>query len=110
MKLTVREIDLEIEGLLVASKALALEKSGGDWAHSDPHYREIERLEKIKEVMGETEDWEHYGEGTIIIADKFILSLRSGKWRIKGKSKYYRGGSNTKNFFNNYVNKELTTS
>ena len=59
---------------------------------SDPEYRHLCRLEKLKEFLLTDQKIKlDYANtpGLILINNKYIASLSSGKWRVKGKNKWY---------------------
>ena len=67
---------------------------------SDPEYRHLHRLKKLKEFLLTDQKIKLYyanTPGLILINNKYIASLStdykwrvsSGKWRVKGKNKWY---------------------
>ena len=48
--------------------------------------RESSRLKKLISLIEHRLNIEDYGSGTVPINEKFVVSLISAKWRIKGKS------------------------
>ena len=75
-----------------------------DW-NSGSDYREAHRLEKIINFL-ELEDEldiEYESGGLIFINNKFIVSLASNKWRVRGKSIWYRHSNNLQSFVDKYI-------
>jgi len=59
---------------------------------SDPENRHLCRLKKLKEFLLTDQKIKlDYANtpGLILINNKYIASLSSGKWRVKGKNKWY---------------------
>ena len=58
---------------------------------NNPHTREVQRLRKMIELIGNFFEFDIYchNGGTVIIKDKYIVSLRNRTYRIKGKGKWY---------------------
>ena len=76
--------------------------------YSNPYKREVIRLETLIELEKfniHIDDYEVSGQ--IIINNKFVYALLSGRWRIKGKNTWY-WSKDPKHFVENYVfrNKE----
>ena len=58
---------------------------------NNPYTREVQRLTKMIELIGNFFEFDIYchNGGTVIIKDKYIVSLRNRTYRIKGKGKWY---------------------
>lgn len=67
-------------------------------------WNELARLRTEKELILTGVEWDYYGDGTVIIQNKYIYALKSGKWRTVGNKKWYRSKS-LKHFVENYVGK-----
>ena len=65
---------------------------------------ELSRLKTERELILTEVKWKHNGSGLVLIEDKFIYALKSGKWKVKGKSQWYRSKS-IEHFVSNYVRK-----
>ena len=68
-------------------------------------WNELNRLQQEREIILSGVKWKHHGSGTVLIDDKFIYALLTGKWSILGKNKWYRSKS-IKHFIDNYVRKD----
>jgi len=68
--------------------------------------RESSRLKKLISLIEHRLNIEDYGSGTVLINEKFVVSLISSKWRIKGKSVWYNHKHDIKHFVYNYLLKE----
>jgi len=75
-----------------------------DW-NVGSDYREAQRLEKVIRFLELEYDLkiEHGGSGLILINKKFIVSLASNKWKVKGKNVWYRHKNNLKDFVKKYI-------
>ena len=58
---------------------------------NNPYTREVQRYRKMIELVENFFEFDIYchNGGTVIIKDKYIVSLRSPKYRIKGKGEWY---------------------
>jgi len=65
---------------------------------------ELSRLKTERELILTEVKWDHHGAGLVLIEDKFIYALKSGKWKVKGKPAWYRSKS-IEHFVSNYVRK-----
>tara|TARA_R110001632_G_scaffold199204_1_gene321662 strand:+ start:410 stop:751 length:342 start_codon:yes stop_codon:yes gene_type:complete len=65
-------------------------------------WNELSRLETEREIILTGVKWEHHDSGTVLIENKFVYALNSGKWRIKGKQKWYWSKS-VEHFIEKYV-------
>jgi hypothetical protein len=63
---------------------------------------ELARLEVERELIISGVEWVDDGPGTVLINKKYIYALRSGRWRVKGKNKWY-WSKNLTHFIKNYV-------
>jgi hypothetical protein len=63
---------------------------------------ELARLEAERELIISGVDWVYDEPGTVLINKKYIYALRSGRWRVKGKNKWY-WSKNLTHFIKNYV-------
>lgn len=61
-----------------------------DHGYETAEHRDIQRAQTIKELRATGVPWEYGTSGTVVLFDKFILTLRTNKWRVKGKNKWYR--------------------
>ena len=68
-------------------------------------WNELSRLITERELILTGISWEHYGSGTVLIDNKFIYALKSGKWSVLGKRTWYRS-KNLNHFIENYVRKD----
>ena len=68
--------------------------------------RESSRLKKLISLIEHRLNIEDYGSGTVLINEKFVVSLISPKWRVKGKSIWYNHKHDIKHFVHNYLLKE----
>lgn len=71
---------------------------GSDW-------REAHRLKKVIHFLELEDDLkiEHAGPGLILINKKFIVSLASNKWKVKGKNVWYKHKDSLKDFVEKYI-------
>ena len=76
--------------------------------HKDRHgmgeWNELDRLQTERALILTGVEWDHFGSGTVLIKGRFIYSLKTGKWRVQGKSTWYRS-KGLKHFVDNYANK-----
>ena len=68
-------------------------------------WNELSRLLEERELILMGINYEHYGSGTVLIDNKFIYALKSGKWKVSGKRTWYRS-KNLSHFIENYVRKD----
>jgi len=85
----------------LVSKCIGMNVYGGDSRHE----RELARLKAIKEFIETGVKFEETTDGILLVEDKFLFALRSFKWRVKGRNKWYRSGG-PKSFVNRFVNKD----
>lgn len=102
--ITLEEIDKEIEKQ--KEKIKRLEDLVKDkHCYGEGVWRELARLKIERDLMLTKVKYEHHSSGIVLIEDKFLYALYSGKWRVKWKNKWYRS-KNIKHFIDNYVKKE----
>ena len=65
-------------------------------------WNELSRLLTERSLILTGVKWCHYGSGTVLIENKFVYALKSEKWRVKGKQKWY-WSKGIKHFVKNYV-------
>ena len=63
---------------------------------------ELARLKVERELIISGVEWVDDEPGTVLINKKYIYALRSGRWRVKGKNKWY-WSKNLMHFIKNYV-------
>lgn len=70
--------------------------------------REARRLQKIIGFLELEDDLhlEYENPGLISINEKFIVSLKSNKWKVKGKNIWYRHKHDLKSFVDTYIVKK----
>ena len=68
-------------------------------------WNELKRLQQERELILSGVNWKHHGSGTVLVEDKFIYALLTGKWRVLNKNKWYQSKS-VKHFIENYVRKD----
>jgi hypothetical protein len=68
-------------------------------------WNELKRLISERELILTGISWEHYGSGTVLIDNKFVYALKSGKWSVLGKGTWYRS-KNLNHFIENYVRED----
>lgn len=73
--------------------------------YSNPYRREIIRLETIIEFVNTGVRVERTASGLITINGKYIVSLATPRWRVKGKAKWYWYTTPTE-FVKKYIQKE----
>ena len=58
---------------------------------NNPYWREVKRCARMMVLLENFLEFDIYdnGGGTVIIKDKYILSLRNKRYRIKGKGEWY---------------------
>jgi hypothetical protein len=83
-------IDSYIEELSKGSAELE-ERCYDKLQYSNPYGRELERLASIKKFIpfAEKVSVSDYKPGLIIVNNKFIVALRSNRWRVRGRNKWY---------------------
>ena len=61
--------------------------------HKDQHgmgeWNRLASLKSERELILTGVDWEHFTDGTVLIANQFVFALRSYRWRVQGKKKWY---------------------
>ena len=59
--------------------------------YSNPYDRHIEKMNTFNEILDILRDHhiERYDPDSVIINDKWILTLRNRRWRVKNKNKWY---------------------
>jgi hypothetical protein len=62
-------------------------------------WNELKRLKAERDLILKGVKFEHYGSGTVLVEDSFVYSLKSGKWKAKGESWWFRS-KNLDNFIN----------
>ena len=101
---TLEEIDKEIETQKEVLKILEdLVKDKHCYGRGE--WKELERLKTERDLILTKVKYEHQYSGVVLIEDKFLYALYTGKWRVKWKNKWYRS-KNIKHFIDNYVKKE----
>ena len=65
-------------------------------------WNELSRLKTERQLILTEVNWKHYSSGTVLIENKFVYALKSDKWRVKGKKKWY-WSKGIEHFVNNYV-------
>ena len=65
-------------------------------------WKELARLKIERELMLTGVTWEHASQGVVLIEGKYFFSLISGKWRVKGKTKWYYS-KGVRSFVDKYV-------
>ena len=68
-------------------------------------WNKLSRLIAERELILTGVSWEHYGSGTVLIDNKFIYALKSGKWSVLGRRTWY-WSKNLDHFIENYVRKD----
>ena len=74
--------------------------------YSNPYRREAQRLRKLIKFIEAGLEVQEYESGTVLINDKFVVTLRNDNWRILHKNKWYRHKSDLQHFIDNYILKE----
>ena len=92
-----------------ANRALVLEEKFLDDYDKDQYgkgpWNELKRLRQERELILSGVNWKHHGSGTVLVEDKFIYALLTGKWRVLNKNKWYQSKS-VNHFIENYVRKD----
>jgi len=59
---------------------------------SNPYEKEVKRVAFIDELAKHRDKltMSEYAAGIVLVNNKFVLSLISKKWRVKGRNKWYR--------------------
>ena len=70
--------------------------------HGMGEWNELARLKSERDLVLTGVDWEHFTEGTVLIANQFVFTLRSYRWRVQGKKKWY-WSKGVKHFVETYV-------
>ena len=91
----------ELESQKLKSKKCDEDNYHKDY-YSNPYDREIQRIGCLLTLLEYDIVVSDYGDGTVIVNDKFILSLRNLRWRVEGRSKWYYASS-IDSFVNKYV-------
>jgi hypothetical protein len=95
------KIDLEIEKQEeVVKRAEKLTEHKTNFG--DGPWKELARLKIERELVLTDVTWEHASQGVVLIEGKYYFSLISGKWRVKGKTKWYYS-KGVRSFINKYV-------
>jgi len=82
------------------------EKNDHKMQYSNPYEREVERLSSLAVLEQFDIDVKPYSlSGQVIINNKFVYVLRTGNWRVQGKTKWYYSKS-PESFVRKYVLKE----
>ena len=102
--ITVEDIDKIIEDEQKKSIQLEKECYHKD-IYSNPHDREINRLRTLRSFVKLTNHWEWYGNGTIILEDRIVYALCSGKWRNIYNNKWYLS-KGAEDFYKRYLKGE----
>jgi hypothetical protein len=95
------KIDLEIEEQEAVLKR-AEKHTENKMNFGKGPWKELARLKIERELMLTGVAWEHASQGVVLIEGKFFFSLLSGKWRVKGKTKYYYS-KGIRSFIDKYV-------
>jgi len=74
--------------------------------YSNPYAREAKRLRKLIKFIQAGLEVQEYESGTVLVNDKFVVTLRNDNWRILHKNKWYRHKSDLQHFIDNYILKE----
>jgi len=74
--------------------------------YSNSYEREAKRLRKLIKFIEAGLEVQEYESGTVLINDKFVVTLRNDNWRILHKSTWYRHKSDLQHFIDNYILKE----
>ena len=83
------------------------ERNDHKMMYSNPYEREVERLSALAELKTFNINIKSYSvSGQVIINNKFIYTLRTGMWRVQGKTKWYYSKS-PEHFVRKYVLKEI---
>lgn len=103
--LTESHID-HLESILSEQKELAAQRDKDNYdkdVYSNPYKsrsRAIQKLIRLVELCGVVA---MYPPGKVLINDKFVVSLGSNKWRVRGKKKWYPHKDDLSHFVDNYV-------
>tara|TARA_S200002703_G_scaffold50104_1_gene43526 strand:- start:824 stop:1195 length:372 start_codon:yes stop_codon:yes gene_type:complete len=83
------------------------ERNDHKMMYSNPYEREVERLSTLSVLESLNINIKPYSvSGQVIINNRFIYVLRTGMWRVKGKTKWYYS-KNPEHFVKKYVLKEI---
>ena len=74
----------ELKKRLAAARKEAKKISASDDLNNQPQ-REAERLSKLIGLLEHRLSIQDYGSGTVLVNQKYVVSLSSAKWRIKGE-------------------------
>jgi len=82
-------------------------KYDNDW-NMGSDWREAHRLKKIIKFLELEDDLdiEYESAGLISINEKFIVSLASNKWKVRGKNTWYKHSDNLQDFVDKYILKK----
>lgn len=78
---------------------------GPDALNNQPE-REAKRLSKLIALLEHRLSIQDYGSGTVLVNQKYVVSLSSDKWRIKGRGVWYNHKRDLNHFVCNYILKE----
>jgi len=81
-------LEKRIEQETKQSKACE-ERNHNKMQYSNPHDKEIKRLNTIIDFVKAGASVERTDVGFITVNGKYIISLANPKWRVKGKNKWY---------------------
>lgn len=94
-------VDLEIEKQTEVVRLAEIRVSHKD-QHGMGEWNELDRLKSERDLVLTGVAWEPFTAGTVLIDNQFVFTLRSYKWRVQGKKKWYRS-KGVKHFVETYV-------
>ena len=74
--------------------------------YSNANQRQCTRLRKLIELIETGVKVEDYGDGLVLINDKFVVSLQKSKWRVLNKSIWYWHKHDVNHFINTYITQD----
>lgn len=95
----------ELKKRLAAARKEAKKISASDDLNNQPQ-REAGRLSKLIGLLEHRLSIQDYGSGTVLVNQKYVVSLSSAKWRIKGRNVWYNHKRDLTHFVCNYILKE----
>jgi hypothetical protein len=72
--------------------------------YSNPYSREVQRLQSLVDFESLGVYVVPHTDGTVLVEDKYVFSLRSYKWKAKSKGTWYRSRG-VKDFVTNIIRK-----
>jgi len=109
MNMTEEDILTEIEKQKELSEQLSNGRNRDKLFCSDPYKREVSRLKSLLKLMSLGVKIEEGPSGCVLVEDKYVYALMTGRWRVTDKSTWYYSKSPNQ-FVETYVRKSNETN